>query len=547
MIQSISKLAKDHPARAQLLSASLGYTVDKLLGGDGLEGASIAQAGTKWNRYGPRRRYNGEITVQLVGALQTKVANKEPIDFKDIENVKFSMLNNGEEEELRIGDLPDQYVVWVADQNGFGQDYLIDKVKKRLIPIYGDFKTQYISVNNKKNIIYTGDDAILKNELHLYPTNEKSVPLGYIIQNKRIRAFVGGFSEGFGDEFISDLENQKKLLEEIIYKPSQVLQDIKDLINAIKDIADMKQVRENLTNIANEIRNTIWEDDFHKKGVLFGRATEIALSIYISPDKLKVSKFSTLQELKAIAKLTPKGSQLALAVEGAHLVTKVTEKETAISKITKANKLEDAVESIEKDAKMIAKDAKANKNVETNKKASPKKSTTETASPTTNTTNLADSPDIYRNGEQYKPGVGTRQLKENIIYESKGYYYQTDELGRIKAAQGDLRLEAGKRNNRDQLKAGGDDRLPGDHGGHLIANIFGGSGELDNLVAMDAIVNRSDYKTMENRWKNALQEGKEVKVTIDIVYDGANKRPKEFNINYIIDNNDDTLTIANGG
>ena len=547
MIQSISKLAKDHPARAQLLSASLGYTVDKLLGGDGLEGASIAQAGTKWNRYGPRRRYNGEITVQLVGALQTKVANKEPIDFKDIENVKFSMLNNGEEEELRIGDLPDQYVVWVADQNGFGQDYLIDKVKKRLIPIYGDFKTQYISVNNKKNIIYTGDDAILKNELHLYPTNEKSVPLGYIIQNKRIRAFVGGFSEGFGDEFISDLENQKKLLEEIIYKPSQVLQDIKDLINAIKDIADMKQVRENLTNIANEIRNTIWEDDFHKKGVLFGRATEIALSIYISPDKLKVSKFSTLQELKAIAKLTPKGSQLALAVEGAHLVTKVTEKETAISKITKANKLEDAVESIEKDAKMIAKDAKANKNVETNKKASPKKSTTETASPTTNTTNLADSPDIYRNGEQYKPGVQTRKLKENIVYESKGYYYQTDELGRIKAAQGDLRLEAGKRNNRDQLKAGYEDRLPGDHGGHLIANIFGGSGELDNLVAMDAIVNNSRYRKIENQWKNALQEGKEVNVTIDIVYDGANKRPEKFNVKFVIDKQEATESFLNGG
>ena len=547
MIQSISKLAKDHPARAQLLSASLGYTVDKLLGGDGLEGASIAQAGTKWNRYGPRRRYNGEITVQLVGALQTKVANKEPIDFKDIENVKFSMLNNGEEEELRIGDLPDQYVVWVADQNGFGQDYLIDKVKKRLIPIYGDFKTQYISVNNKKNIIYTGDDAILKNELHLYPTNEKSVPLGYIIQNKRVRAFVGGFSEGFGDEFISDLENQKKLLEEIIYKPSQVLQDIKDLINAIKDIADMKQVRENLTNIANEIRNTIWEDDFHKKGVLFGRATEIALSIYISPDKLKVSKFSTLQELKAIAKLTPKGSQLALAVEGAHLVTKVTEKETAISKITKANKLEDAVESIEKDAKMIAKDAKANKNVETNKKASPKKSTTETASPTTNTTNLADSPDIYRNGEQYKPGVGTRQLKENIIYESKGYYYQTDELGRIKAAQGDLRLEAGKRNNGDQLKAGGNDRLPGDHGGHLFAKMFAGSGEIDNLSAMAAIVNNSKYKRIEKRWQKALKEGKEVEVTIDLVYDGASKRAKEFKIRYFIDKIDEELTISNGG
>ena len=554
LIQSITKLAKDHPARAQLLSASLGYTVDKLLGGDGLEGASIAQAGTKWNRYGPRRRYNGEITVQLVGALQTKVANKEPIDFKDIENVKFSILNNGEEEELRIGDLPDQYVVWVADQNGFGQDYLIDKVKKRLIPIYGDFKTQYISVNNKKNIIYTGDDAILKNELNLYPTNEKSVPLGYIIQNKRVRAFVGGFSEGFGDEFISDLENQKKLLEEIIYKPSQVLQGIKDLINEIKDMPDMKQVRENLTNIANEIRNTIWEDDFHKKGVLFGRATEIALSIYISPDKLKLSKFSILQELKAIAKLTPKGSKLALAAEGAPLVTKISEKEAATSKLAKVDKLEDTVESIGKEAKGIAKDTKAtkanknvDKNIETNKKESPKQSTTETASPTTNTTRLADSPNIYRNGEQYKPGVGTRQLKENIIYESKGYYYQTDELGRIKAAQGDLRLEDGVRNNGDQLKAGYEDRLPNDHGGHLIARIFGGSGELDNLVAMDKIVNTSKYRKVENQWQKALKEGKEVQVTIDIVYDGANKRPIKFNVNYVIDKEKATESFLNGG
>ena len=142
----------------------------------------------------------------------------------------------------------------------------------------------------------------------------------------------------------------------------------------------------------------------------------------------------------------------------------------------------------------------------------------------------------------------TKQLKENIIYESKGYYYQTDELGRIKAAQGDLRLEAGKRNNRDQLKAGGDDRLPGDEGGHLIANIFGGSGELDNLVAMEKIVNRSDYRIMENQWKNALQEGKEVKVTIDIVYDGVNKRPTGFDVIYKVDDNPEVIQfLPNGG
>ena len=32
----------------------------------------------------------------------------------------------------------------------------------------------------------------------------------------------------------------------------------------------------------------------------------------------------------------------------------------------------------------------------------------------------------------------TRQLKENIVYESKGYYYKTDKLGRIERAQGDM-------------------------------------------------------------------------------------------------------------
>ena len=52
---------------------------------------------------------------------------------------------------------------------------------------------------------------------------------------------------------------------------------------------------------------------------------------------------------------------------------------------------------------------------------------------------------------------------------------------------------------------------------------------------MDKIVNRSDYRIMENQWKNALQESKEVKVTIDVVYDGASKRPKEFNVKYFID------------
>ena len=64
---------------------------------------------------------------------------------------------------------------------------------------------------------------------------------------------------------------------------------------------------------------------------------------------------------------------------------------------------------------------------------------------------------------------------------------------------------------------------------------------------MNKIVNRSDYRIMENQWKNALQKGKEVKVTIDIVYDGENKRPKEFNISYFINGNEEKARFSSGG
>ena len=551
LIQSISKLAKDHPARAQLLSVSLGYTVDKLLGGSGLEGASIAQAGTKWNRYGPRRRFNGEVTVQLVGALQTKVANKEAIDFQDVKNVKFSMLNNGEEEEVSIEDLPHQYIVWVADKNGFGQDYVVDKVEKRLVPIYGDFNDLVVSIaednNSEKTVIYSGSDATLSNELNLTPTNEKGVPLGDAIQNKSVREFLGGFREGFGDALKSDIEGQKEFLEELIFNPLGVIHDIQKLVENLSQVSNLQHYREQLLQITNEIYRIALSNDNKRKGVLLGQATEIVASIILSPDKIKISKVNFLSKVHKIMEFTPHRIKFEQAFEAAVAMGKIVDEEETLITVNKINAIENKAEVIGKEAKLTAKDAKANKNVETNKKASPKQSTAEMGSSTTNTTRLADSPDIYRNGEQYKPGVGARQLKENIIYESKGYYYQTDELGRIKAAQGELRLEDGVRNKGDQLKAGGDDRLPGDHGGHLIAKIFGGSGELDNLVAMDKIVNTSKYRKVENQWQKALKEGKEVQVTIDIVYDGANKRPIKFNVNYVIDKEKATESFLNGG
>ena len=555
LIQSISKLAKNHPARAQLLSASLGYTVDKLLGGSGLKGASIAQAGTKWNRYGPRRRFNGEVTVQLVGALQTKVANKEPIDFQDIKNVKFSMLNNGEEEEVSIEDLPHQYIVWVADKNGFGQDYVVDTVEKRLVPIYGDFNDLVVSIakdnNSEKTVIYSGSDATLSNELHLNPTNEKGVPLGDAIQNKNVREFLSGFREGFGDALKSDIEAQKEFLEELIFNPLGVIHDMQKLVENLSQVSNLQHYREQLSQITNEMYQIALSDDNKRKGVLLGQATEIVASIILSPDKIKISKVNFLNKVHKIMEFTPQRIKFEQAFEAAVAMGKIVDEEETLIKVNKINAIENKAEVIGKETKAIAKEAKANKNVnkniESNKKVSSKQSTTETTSSTTNTTNLADSPNIYRNGEQYKPGTKTRELKENIVYESKGYYYQTDELGRINVAQGDLRLEKGVRNKGDQLKAGGDDRLRGDHGGHLIARIFGGSGELDNLVAMDKIVNTVKYRDVERAWENALKNGETVNVKIILDYTEANKRPTGFNVEYMIGDSKKEIYLSNGG
>ncbi|EUJ20063.1 Putative toxin component [Listeria grandensis FSL F6-0971] len=132
------------------------------------------------------------------------------------------------------------------------------------------------------------------------------------------------------------------------------------------------------------------------------------------------------------------------------------------------------------------------------------------------------------------------ELKPNTKYDANGYKYQTDNLGRINDADGELSLNKGIRNTKHQLQAGGEDRVKapstqGDHGGHLIATQFNGSPLIDNIVAMNGNVNVSAYKTIENSWKKALVEGKSVHVNIKPVYMGESKRPMRFDLKYTID------------
>ncbi|NQK81193.1 DNA/RNA non-specific endonuclease [Streptococcus suis] len=132
-------------------------------------------------------------------------------------------------------------------------------------------------------------------------------------------------------------------------------------------------------------------------------------------------------------------------------------------------------------------------------------------------------------------------LAPNVKYVSEeGYEYTTDSLGRISSVNADnLVLETADRNLYSQRTVGGIDRLPEDDGGHLIASMFKGSGDIDNLVAMNRDINRSGgvWFDMEQEWKRALSEvpPKKVSVNIEPVYGSSSVRPDSFNIRYKIE------------
>ena len=137
-------------------------------------------------------------------------------------------------------------------------------------------------------------------------------------------------------------------------------------------------------------------------------------------------------------------------------------------------------------------------------------------------------------------------LKPNIRYTTGefDYIYETDELGRICHWETDA-LHKKKHTGRLPYDSNPPGKLPGDHAGHLAADQFGGSPELDNIVAMLASVNWGDYRRLENIWRRALDAQQQVSVSMDIVYEGDSKRPHEFVVKYWIDGKPFTKRIPN--
>ena len=128
------------------------------------------------------------------------------------------------------------------------------------------------------------------------------------------------------------------------------------------------------------------------------------------------------------------------------------------------------------------------------------------------------------NGYIYK--VDGYELMPDCEYTIDGVTYKTDSLGRIVLCDGNATSTPdGERDEKAQKMAGGEDRIPGDQGGHILARIFGGAKGIENMLAMrGTAINQSVYKRMENEIGKALEDGKEVHAHVDVEYEGDSQR-----------------------
>jgi hypothetical protein len=135
------------------------------------------------------------------------------------------------------------------------------------------------------------------------------------------------------------------------------------------------------------------------------------------------------------------------------------------------------------------------------------------------------------------------ELVPNNEYKLNGYSYKTDDKGRIIRGEANVTINDEPRVSLNNQNVEG--MQTGDDKGHLIAHVLGGADKEGNLVAMDSKLNRGEYKSMELAARNALEEGKNVNMTIDVEYEGSSKRPKSFTVTLEIDDDITVKKFAN--
>lgn len=159
--------------------------------------------------------------------------------------------------------------------------------------------------------------------------------------------------------------------------------------------------------------------------------------------------------------------------------------------------------------------------------------------------NQADGIYYDDNGEKYREG---NSLEPNTTFEKNGYTYQTDDMGRVVSAEGKLQVKdhQGRKEMPDRRDVVAHGKMAdGDDSGHLIADRFNGSGELENLVPMDRGLNRGDYAKLEGSLADAVKDGADVRMKVEPVYSGESNRPDEFRVSYTIDGDKEVVVFKN--
>ncbi len=153
--------------------------------------------------------------------------------------------------------------------------------------------------------------------------------------------------------------------------------------------------------------------------------------------------------------------------------------------------------------------------------------------------------DSYRVDDNGKPHMKRGEDKEyhvlpNTKYVVNGYTYQSDDKGRIIHVEGNLVVKDGERAS---LNAKVADMGDNDQRGHIIADIFGGSNQNDNLVAQLQPVNQGSYKILENCLADLSRSQNQVHGNYTIEYGDRSSRPSAITVNYSINGGAPTSQI----
>src|SRR5690606_17557930 len=128
------------------------------------------------------------------------------------------------------------------------------------------------------------------------------------------------------------------------------------------------------------------------------------------------------------------------------------------------------------------------------------------------------------------------QLDPSTTYQlNTGLAYTTYGQGRVAQVEATLDLNKMDRNSYQQCVVGKCGN-PGDEGGHLIASSLGGAGDKINIVPQSQLLNRGDWKAMENSLRKELVAGRSVTVNIEVGYPpSGGARPNTFFVTAIVD------------